>query len=88
MPREFKPKISVIIKIFINLKTYVFSELKGNLQENQRPLGTLWPLLALFVLVALINISGLLPYVFPGSRHLVFTVSISLPLWLGYMINS
>ena len=26
---------------------------------------------------------GLLPYVFTSSRHLVFTLALSLPLWLG-----
>jgi hypothetical protein len=29
---------------------------------------------------------GLFPYVFTASRHLVFTLSLSLPLWLGTII--
>jgi F-type H+-transporting ATPase subunit a len=31
---------------------------------------------------------GLFPYVFTASRHLVFTLSLSLPLWLGTIIWS
>lgn len=88
IPGEYNIKGIAIIKSFLKVKTYVYSELKGNLQERQRPLGSLWPLLSLFILVALTNTSGLLPYVFPGSSHLVFTVAISLPLWLGYIVNS
>ena len=71
-----------------SVSQYLLSELSGNLREDQRPIGSLWPIVSLFTLVALANLRGLLPYVFPGTRHLVITVSISLPLWIGYMVNS
>nr|ADA69770.1 ATP synthase F0 subunit 6 [Eurydice pulchra] len=38
---------------------------------------------ALFVLILFNNSMGLLPYVFTASSHLVFTLSLALPLWVG-----
>nr|QEX96217.1 ATP synthase F0 subunit 6 [Sphaeroma terebrans] len=42
--------------------------------------------LALFMFIVLNNSAGLLPWVFTASSHLVFTVSLALPLWLGYFL--
>merc|ERR1711915_394941 len=39
-------------------------------------------------LVLCSNFLGLLPYVFTPSRHLRYSVSLSLPIWLGYILYS
>nr|YP_010415474.1 ATP synthase F0 subunit 6 [Atkinsoniella nigrita]USC52165.1 ATP synthase F0 subunit 6 [Atkinsoniella nigrita] len=43
-------------------------------------------MLSLFVMIMFNNIMGLLPYVFTASSHLVFSLSLALPMWMGFMI--
>lgn len=41
---------------------------------------------SLFVYVVCNNFLGLFPYIFTSTRHMVFTLRLSLPLWLAFMI--
>lgn len=41
----------------------------------------------LFFIIIRINFIGLLPYTFSPSRHLIFTLSLGLPLWLSLIIS-
>lgn len=41
---------------------------------------------SLFRLILFNNFIGLFPYIFTSSRHLVVTLSLSLPLWLGFIL--
>lgn len=43
---------------------------------------------ALFITIIIINLAGLLPYVFRTSRHLYFTLALGLPLWIALIISS
>nr|UVF38400.1 ATP synthase F0 subunit 6 [Haematopinus tuberculatus] len=45
-------------------------------------------LFALFVLILFSNLVGLSPYTFTVSSHLVYSLSYSVPLWLGGIIYS
>ena len=45
-------------------------------------------LTSLFFLILIINLSGLLPYVFRASRHLIITLSLGLPFWLSLILSS
>lgn len=45
-------------------------------------------LVRLFIIIFLVNFLGLFPYIFTCSTHLVYGLSIGLPLWLGYIIYS
>lgn len=47
--------------------------------------GVIIPI-ALFTLLLGNNIPGLLPFVFTSTRHLVISLSLSLPVWLGVII--
>nr|AVJ52318.1 ATP synthase F0 subunit 6 [Eurygaster dilaticollis] len=42
--------------------------------------------IALFMFILTNNAMGLLPYVFTSSSHLVFTMTLALPLWLSIML--
>nr|YP_009328099.1 ATP synthase F0 subunit 6 [Trigonidium sjostedti]APD14958.1 ATP synthase F0 subunit 6 [Trigonidium sjostedti] len=48
--------------------------------------GTTMIFISLFSFILLTNFMGLFPYIFTSSSHLVFTLSLSLPLWLTFMI--
>ncbi len=41
--------------------------------------------LRMFLFIFLNNFFGLLPFVFTSSRHLTFSLTIALPLWLGHI---
>ena len=73
--------------IFNNICQALLSELKAILGGIRVPGHTLW-LGGLFWLVLCSNFLGLLPYVFTPSRHLRYSVSLSLPIWLGYILYS
>ena len=45
-------------------------------------------LFSIFLFIVLNNFLGLFPYIFTSSRHLTLTISLALPLWLGYIIFS
>nr|UOU85140.1 ATP synthase F0 subunit 6 [Tipula paludosa] len=48
--------------------------------------GSSFIFISLFSLVLFNNFIGLFPYVFTSSSHLVFTLSLALPLWLSFML--
>lgn len=42
--------------------------------------------LSLFSIIIFNNFIGLFPYIFTSTRHLVFTLTLALPLWLRFII--
>ena len=42
--------------------------------------------ISIFLFIMLNNTFGLVPYIFTSSRHMTFTISLALPLWLGHII--
>lgn len=85
LPQTFwiqKSKISKLVELVIN---YVEGELSSVLGKFTNP-GIKLIFIRSFFFVLLINVLGLLPYVFTPSRHISFTLSLSLPLWVGYII--
>nr|YP_010736875.1 ATP synthase F0 subunit 6 [Pedionis papillata]WEP24749.1 ATP synthase F0 subunit 6 [Pedionis papillata] len=43
-------------------------------------------MMSMFLLILINNMMGLLPYVFTSSSHIVFSLSLAMPMWLSYMI--
>nr|YP_009560654.1 ATP synthase F0 subunit 6 [Gigantometra gigas]AZZ73259.1 ATP synthase F0 subunit 6 [Gigantometra gigas]AZZ73272.1 ATP synthase F0 subunit 6 [Gigantometra gigas]AZZ73285.1 ATP synthase F0 subunit 6 [Gigantometra gigas]AZZ73298.1 ATP synthase F0 subunit 6 [Gigantometra gigas] len=41
---------------------------------------------SVFMLILMNNMMGLLPYIFTSSSHLVFSLTLSLPLWMSIML--
>ena len=70
-------------KIFI----LIYNEFFVILRNISNP-GNSGLILGLFIYLFLNNFLGLLPYIFTRSRHLVFTLTLGLPLWLGHNILS
>uniref|UniRef100_A0AAU7BA61 ATP synthase subunit a n=1 Tax=Notoplectron brewsterense TaxID=3073454 RepID=A0AAU7BA61_9ORTH len=48
--------------------------------------GTTFLFISLFSLILFNNFLGLFPYIFTSSSHLVFTLTLALPLWISFMI--
>lgn len=42
----------------------------------------------LFLILIIINLSGIIPYIFRISRHLLFTLSLALPMWLALILSA
>lgn len=57
-----------------------------NLLINSRSLGRSLLFCSLFIFILFNNFLGLFPYIFTRSRHLVFSLSLSLPLWLTFVL--
>nr|AVW86092.1 ATP synthase F0 subunit 6 [Levensteiniella iris] len=45
-------------------------------------------LTALFLMLIILNLTGLLPYAFSSTSHLVLTLVLGLPLWLSLIISA
>jgi len=50
--------------------------------------GVIHIFISTFIFVILLNFIGLFPYVFTNTSHLVFTLSIALPMWIGPILWS
>nr|AKK32509.1 ATP synthase F0 subunit 6 [Aenictopecheidae sp. PJ-2015] len=72
------------IMIFNLINKLLFNEFKMLLNNNFFNFNLL--LISLFMFILFNNMMGLLPYIFTSSSHLMFCLSLSLPLWLSLMI--
>lgn len=61
------------------------SEYRLNFAPINSPGHTHWAI-SLFLIILLNNLAGLTPYTFTATRHLSFSVSLALVIWLGYII--
>ena len=77
-----KPKILMLINITIKSLS---SEYRLNFAPINSPGHTHWAI-SLFLIILLNNLAGLTPYTFTATRHLSFSVSLALVIWLGYII--
>nr|ATV81523.1 ATP synthase F0 subunit 6 [Cosmoscarta sp. TS-2017] len=77
MPSRFLIMNLIIIeKLYNELKMLMGNKYTGN--------SILFITMFFFILTN--NMMGLLPYIFTSSSHLVFTLSLALPMWLTLMI--
>lgn len=81
----FWKRLNITFFSLSTLKTYLVGELKAVFANWSPSNGLIIPCVLLFR-IFLNNFLGLFPYIFTSSRHLIFTVSISLPLWTGHII--
>lgn len=77
-----KPKTLIFISLLIKS---LASEYKLNFTPINAPGHTHWAI-SLFLMILLNNLAGITPYTFTATRHLSFSVSLALTIWLGYII--
>nr|YP_010254108.1 ATP synthase F0 subunit 6 [Scaphidium formosanum]QTZ18649.1 ATP synthase F0 subunit 6 [Scaphidium formosanum] len=68
------------IKIFLTLH----NEFKNLLGPNHK--GSTLIFISLFTLILFNNFLGLFPYIFTSSSHLIFNLTLALPLWMSFML--
>nr|AWV83215.1 ATP synthase F0 subunit 6 [Euterpnosia chibensis] len=77
LPNRNMMAFTILLKILNNeLKTLM----------SYKSLGSSLIFMGLFMFILMNNFIGLFPYVFTSSSHLVFTLTLALPLWLTFMI--
>lgn len=64
---------------------FLLNELKAVLGTLTSP-GVLIYFSRILIIILLNNFLGLFPYVFTSTRHLSCTLSLALPLWIGYIL--
>nr|YP_009750099.1 ATP synthase F0 subunit 6 [Enoplops potanini]QIJ46458.1 ATP synthase F0 subunit 6 [Enoplops potanini] len=74
-------RLMIILNLII---TTMNNEIKTLMGPNSKGMSLI--MISLFMFIMINNIMGLLPYIFTSSSHLVFTLTMALPLWLSLMI--
>lgn len=53
---------------------------------NTSPLGRTFIFISIFLSIIINNVIGLFPYIFTRTSHLTFSLTLSLPLWIRFII--
>nr|AXS64879.1 ATP synthase F0 subunit 6 [Brentidae sp. KM-2017] len=69
--------------LWIKLIMTLHNEFKILIQNFK---GSTLMFISLFALIMFNNFIGLFPYIFTSTSHMILTLSLSLPLWLSFMI--
>nr|UIG88180.1 ATP synthase F0 subunit 6 [Halobates sp.]UIG88209.1 ATP synthase F0 subunit 6 [Halobates sp.] len=75
-----KSRQSMIINLIYKI---LHQEFKMLLSKSE---GLTLMMTSLFMFILINNMMGLLPYIFTSSSHLIFSLALSLPLWLSIML--
>lgn len=75
---------SRIIYLLITFIYILWGEFKVILKSKFN-LNNLIFYIGIFIFIIINNFIGLFPYIFTRSRHLIYSLSLSLPMWLGLM---
>lgn len=76
-------RIIIIFKLFIK---YLFNEYK--IIISNKYIINIIIFLRIIIYIILLNLFRLIPYIFTSTRHLLFNLSISLSLWIRFIIYS
>nr|UPL65680.1 ATPase subunit 6 [Homoeocerus unipunctatus] len=74
-------RLNILMTKIINLLNEEFKMLMG---PNSKGMSLM--MISLFMFILINNIMGLLPYIFTSPSHLVFTLTLALPLWFTLMM--
>jgi len=87
MPQIFWLINSQISKSFTKIIFFLEKELKAVFGESVIQ-GTIFIFIRIFFFILFNNFMGLFPYIFTRRRHISFTLTLALPLWLGRILIS
>lgn len=71
--------------VFYIFKLTIIAQLRRTFSSHLKGLNN--NISALFIIIIIINLLGLAPYQFRLSSHLIFTLSLGLPLWISIIIS-
>nr|YP_009519816.1 ATP synthase F0 subunit 6 [Trichogramma ostriniae]AOM68249.1 ATP synthase F0 subunit 6 [Trichogramma ostriniae] len=71
--------------MFLVLLNYLIGEFKMLLNIKKNLMNLLF-LMSIFIFIMLNNFMGMFSYIFTSSSHLTFSLSLSLTLWLSFML--
>jgi len=75
-------------ELFIsNITSLILSELKAII-NNKNTKGKLRFLVSIFFILLILNLSGLIPYVFTMTAHITITLRLAIPFWLRFILFS
>nr|YP_010602038.1 ATP synthase F0 subunit 6 [Kapsa arca]WAM61628.1 ATP synthase F0 subunit 6 [Kapsa arca] len=76
--------------LFPNKINFMFMKITNTLVKEMNMLmpykGTSLVMISLFMFILINNVMGLLPYLFTSSSHLVYSLAMSLPIWISLMM--
>nr|WIM51130.1 ATP synthase F0 subunit 6 [Extensus latus] len=64
----------------------ILKSLNNEMLNLMKYKGTTLFMLSIFFMILYNNMFGLMPYIFTSSSHLIFCLTIALPMWLSFMI--
>nr|YP_010596100.1 ATP synthase F0 subunit 6 [Ectomocoris horridus]WAJ48432.1 ATP synthase F0 subunit 6 [Ectomocoris horridus] len=70
--------------IIYSIYNKLYLEFKMLLSEKSKGIKLIF--IGTFMFILFNNMMGLLPYVFTSSSHLIFTLTLALPMWLSLML--
>nr|ARH55068.1 ATP synthase F0 subunit 6 [Lordithon exoletus] len=70
--------------LWIKITLILHNEFKTLIGNKSK--GSTLIFISLFSAIMFNNFLGLFPYIFTSSSHLVFTLTLALPLWMSYML--
>lgn len=71
--------------LITNARDIIYEQIKRTQGKNIRSLRII--LIPLFSFIILVNLTGIIPYLLSSSSHLLFTVTLGLPIWLALIIS-
>nr|WLE69985.1 ATP synthase F0 subunit 6 [Aphidius gifuensis] len=85
IPQMYWLMSSRILFLMINFMLILWMEFKIIL-KNKFNMNNLLFYISLFLFIMMNNFMGLFPYIFTSSSHLIYSLGLSLPMWLGLMM--
>ena len=85
LPKTFWPVKRKTIRNYFSILLAIKCELEAIFGAFISP-GSLLTFISIFIIIRILNILGLFPYVFTPTRHMSVTISIRLPIWIGYIL--
>nr|AIL54881.1 ATP synthase F0 subunit 6 [Spirobrachia sp. YL-2014] len=65
---------------------FIYNQISLTLMKYMKSMNFI--MTSLFMMLLLLNLSGLIPYIFSISSHLIFSLTLSLPIWMSLILSS